>query len=142
MDHQQIEIIRSFNRFYTNILGLLEKHLLHSKYTLVEVRILFEIHKNEKTTASDLINTLHIDKGYLSRILKKMNENDLVKKINSKKDRRQAYLELTKLGFDEFQKRNQAANAQISSITNTLQKDELSELVSHMNSIKKILSKR
>ena len=31
--------IRGFNRFYTNILGLLDQHILDSGYSLTEARV-------------------------------------------------------------------------------------------------------
>ena len=69
MKADHIANIRSFNRFYTRVLGLLDKYILNSQYTLSEVRILYELATHENLTASDLIETLHIDKGYLSRII-------------------------------------------------------------------------
>ena len=34
--------IRGFNRFYTNILGLLDQHIIDSGYSLTEARILYK----------------------------------------------------------------------------------------------------
>ena len=48
--------IRSFNRFYTKVLGLLEKHILDSPYSLTEARILLEISKIRDCTANKLIS--------------------------------------------------------------------------------------
>lgn len=40
-----VQEIRSFNRFYTDILGLLNQHILESSYSLTEVRILLRLVK-------------------------------------------------------------------------------------------------
>lgn len=45
--------IRGFNRFYTNILGLLDQHIIDSGYSLTEARILYEISKTETCTANN-----------------------------------------------------------------------------------------
>ena len=54
---------RSFNRFYTAVIGLLDRHILNSNYTLAEVRIMYELYHGRNQTASNLIQTLSIDKG-------------------------------------------------------------------------------
>ena len=64
-----ITSIRGFNRFYTNILGLLNKGVLHSDYSLTEARVLYEIGKQDHCKAKSLSSLLEIDKSYLSRIL-------------------------------------------------------------------------
>lgn len=140
MNIMQIEKIRSFNRFYTNILGLLDKHLLESRYTLTEVRIMFEIYNN-KLTAKELTGILKFDKGYLSRTLKKLNRLKLIQKTISEKDQRNTYLELSKLGVKEFKILNNASNHQISTTVKNINNDEIKELIKHMNSIEKILTK-
>jgi len=79
MKSQFIKEIRAFNRFYTNIIGLLDKHILNSNYSLPEVRIMFELYHNAGLTASDITSLIDIDKGYLSRILKDFQKNKLIK---------------------------------------------------------------
>ena len=72
--------IRGFNRFYTNMLGLLNANIGSSDYSLTETRIIYEISKTEKCSANQLSNILRIDTGYLSRILRK----NLKRKVFSK----------------------------------------------------------
>ncbi|OOM77344.1 hypothetical protein CLOBL_30220 [Clostridium sp. BL-8] len=67
---RSISIIRSFNRYYTNVLGLLDQHILESDLSLSEVRVLHEIEKTKQCTSKMLADILCMDAGYLSRILK------------------------------------------------------------------------
>ena len=39
----QVAAVRDFNRFYTNVLGLLREGLLDTPYSLTEARIIFEL---------------------------------------------------------------------------------------------------
>lgn len=71
-----IPIIRQFNRYYTKVLGLLDKHLLDSEFSLSEVRVLYEIGQSEECKASMLIEQLGLDPGYLSRMLKRFEKWD------------------------------------------------------------------
>ena len=41
--NRNVAIIRGFNRFYNNILGLLDQYTLKSTFSLSEVRVLHEI---------------------------------------------------------------------------------------------------
>ncbi len=134
------ESIREFNRFYTNIIGLLDNHILDSSFSLAEARILFELAHNPTATASDLIISLKMDKGQLSRILDTFKKKGLIIRRRSKEDGRSSYLSLTAKGDLEFEKLNKASNEQIRSLVKNLAPDDQRNLLLHMNEIKKILS--
>src|SRR5688572_8763740 len=97
-----IQNIRAFNRFYTDLIGLLNKNLLNSEYSLAEVRILYEIHVGNSCQASQIMTAIHIDKSYLSRLLKKMEKTNLIKKSPSGQDARAYLLTLTEKGREVF----------------------------------------
>ena len=141
MKADHIANIRSFNRFYTRVLGLLDKHILNSQYTLSEVRILYELATHENLTASNLIETLRIDKGYLSRIILDLRIKKLVQSRRSNEDGRSLELSLTKLGRKEFKILNKASDLQLASILEKLPNVERDKLVRNMNEIIAILSK-
>ena len=116
MKQSLIQEIRAFNRFYTNIIGLLDRHILNSNYSLPEVRILFEIYHHSELTASDIIDFPDIDKGYLSRILKRFEKNIIIKKVTSISDKRAVIIELTAKGKKEFEALDNSANKQVENV--------------------------
>ena len=61
-----IEQLSDFNRFYTVMQGFFEPKFLDTDYSVVEIRILYEIYKNPGCTAKKLTQTLRLDKGYIS----------------------------------------------------------------------------
>lgn len=133
--------IRSFNRFYTDILGLLNKYILESEFSLTEARILLEINLNENCTSNKLMTLLNVDKGYLSRILKKFDEIKLIKKIPSNTDGRLFNLSLTHEGERKLQEIHDKSNKQIEKLIDKLNESELDLILSSMNSIETILKK-
>ena len=141
MKADHIANIRSFNRFYTGVLGLLDKYILNSRYTLSEVRILYELATHENLTASNLIETLRIDKGYLSRTIWDLRTKKLVQSRRSEEDGRSLELSLTKLGRNEFKVLNKASDLQLASILEKLTNAECNKLVRNMNEIIAILSR-
>src|SRR5262245_36246486 len=101
-DQEIINKIRSFNRFYTNIIGLLDQHLLDSPFSLTEGRVLYEICNTENCSAKRIRDNLVIDEGYLSRILDIFTKRGLIKKMPSPKDGRSRIILPTEKGKKEF----------------------------------------
>jgi DNA-binding MarR family transcriptional regulator len=136
---KHIQEIRNFNRFYTDLIGLLDNHLLNSDYSLAEARILYEIFTAKQLSASDIIHSLSIDKGYLSRILKKFEKQDLVARKSSDEDARVSLLSLTDKGLKVFNELNDASNQQIAALISAMPVNQLDELVQHMKAIAALL---
>jgi hypothetical protein len=88
MIHNQefIEKIRSFNRFFTNIIGLLNRHFLDGPFSLTEGRVLYEIYHTGDCSAKKIRANIVIDEGYLSRII---DTRILRRQINEKENGRQ-----------------------------------------------------
>ena len=132
--------IRTFNRFYTNIIGLLDQHILDSPYTLTEVRILYEIYHTKNCTAKKIREVISIDLGYLSRIIDRFVGKKFVRRSSSAVDRRFKILSLTQKGKTEFLKLNNHSDKLISNMIAGLYQKDRNELVKMMESIKTILS--
>jgi DNA-binding MarR family transcriptional regulator len=141
MEKSIIKNVRAFNRFYTNIIGLLDKSYLETGYTLTEARILFEISPVEKTDTSKIIDSILIDKGYLSRTLKKLEKDQLITKSKSEEDSRASKISLTARGIAELDMLNTLTNLQIEVLLQDLTSKDRDHLVLHMNSIIRILGK-
>lgn len=137
--NQHIKDIRAFNRFYTDIIGLVDQHILNSRYSLPEVRIMYEMYYHGAATANEISRLIHIDKGYLSRILLKFKRERLISKKRSLNDGRSVILVLTAKGRTEFEKLDAASHAQVREILKHLSGQQHDELLFHMNAIKKIL---
>jgi DNA-binding MarR family transcriptional regulator len=60
---EQIEKVRSFNRFYTRHIGLLNEGLLESALSLTEARVLYELAHRGPVTAADLGRELGSGRG-------------------------------------------------------------------------------
>src|SRR4051812_42032129 len=99
----RVEAVRRFNRFYTQRIGVLRDGLYNTAYSLAEVRVLYELaHAAGALTATDLVQRLAIDAGYLSRVLRGFEAKGLIRKSRSDDDRRQWHLSLTAAGRKAF----------------------------------------
>lgn len=136
-----IHTIRKFNRFYTNILGLLDKHILNSEFSLSEVRVLHEISITENCTSKKLIEELKMDAGYLSRILQRFEQKKLLHKTRSDEDGRLYYLNLTDSAKDMISNLNKLSDLQISELTTHLSDKDKTSIVKSMTTIETCLKK-
>ncbi len=142
MKENHIHEIRAFNRLYTDLTGLLDQYILNSRYSLPEVRILYELYHHENCTAKQVIRSFHIDKGYLSRILLKFQKNKMLVAKQSKHDGRSVHLILTAKGKKEFEGLNKAAHNQVKRLLKNVSNEDCDKLVYCMSEIKRILSNK
>jgi DNA-binding MarR family transcriptional regulator len=138
---ESIEKIRRFNRFYTNVIGLLDQHFLDTPFSLTEGRVLYEISQMEECSARKIMENITIDEGYLSRIIHKFTKQGLIKKTPSAKDKRLHIIVLTENGRREFQKLNDNSNKSISQMIAKLSQQESAELVGMMERLQDLLLK-
>ena len=139
MKKKPIQDMRAFNRWYTDVIGLLNRHLLDSNYNLSEARLIYELHKAETLQASQVMGLMHIDKSYLSRMLKRLEKERLVSRKQSREDGRAAMLSLTEKGQREFAQLNDASDEQISSLVKHLNEEQREALVEHMDAIRRMM---
>lgn len=136
-----ISYIRGFNRFYTNILGLLDQHILDSDFSLTEARILFELSENNSCTASTLSTNLRIDKSYMSRITTDFAKKKLVTKKISFADNRANLIKLTEKGHHAVDALIKTSNCQIEQLLDSLSDEERDEIYLAMKTVKKYFTK-
>ena len=140
-DQELISRIRSFNRFYTNIIGLLDQHFLDSPFSLTEGRVLYEICNTEECSAKKIRESIVIDEGYLSRILDSFAKRGLIKKTPASNDGRLRIILPTEKGKREFATLNDNSNKLISEMIGNLSEQEREDLLNKMEGIRGLLKK-
>ncbi|WP_298713004.1 helix-turn-helix domain-containing GNAT family N-acetyltransferase [uncultured Chitinophaga sp.] len=138
-DQEIIADIRQFNRFYTAQLGLLQQHIFDSEYSLTEVRALYEIHFNKQTTATGIREALHIDAGYLSRILRKLEKAGMVLKHPLPEDGRSSYLTLSDRGRRLMVKMGTLSDDQIRDMLSHLPPNDHQTIAASMRELRRLL---
>ncbi|KAF2083090.1 bifunctional helix-turn-helix transcriptional regulator/GNAT family N-acetyltransferase [Flavobacterium sharifuzzamanii] len=132
--------IRSFNRFYTAHLDILSQHYLDSEYSLTEIRILYEISESKTITAQKITEILNLDKGYLSRILKRFLKENLIVKVASAEDKRAFNIKLTDSGNELLSVLNAKSENKIEGKIEKLSNSEKEILVDSMNTVRNLLT--
>lgn len=132
---------RSFNRFYTRLIGLLDEGLVKSGFSLSEARVLFELAARSACSASDIAAELNLDPGYLSRILRKFSGKRLLVRSTLSTDARHSVLRLTRKGKAVFADLDRRSAQQGSEVLAGLTPASRSELMRSLRFVEKTLGK-
>ena len=134
-----VQAVRSFNRFYTKQIGVLQQGWLGSPFSLPETRVLYELAHHEQPTATDIGKELGLDAGYLSRMLRSLEHRGLVRRTRSKADGRSAHLSLTAQGQVVFARLNQQTQEDVAARLRKLSAADQRRLVAAMHVIEEVL---
>jgi len=134
-----IEEIRTFTRFYTNTIGVVDRHILGTAFSLTEARILLEIHHRERCHARSIKQVLNVDEGYLSRTIDKLTRQGLIRKRRARGDGRVVELSLSPRGRRSFMDLKRRMEDAIEDLIQPLSDTEVEELVAHMQRVRMLL---
>jgi DNA-binding MarR family transcriptional regulator/GNAT superfamily N-acetyltransferase len=137
---QRVGAVRHFNRVYTQRIGVLQDGFLHTPFSLAEARVLYELARREKPTATDIATELGLDHGYLSRILRGFSERGFVTKTASPNDRRQSLLSLTAKGRMAFAPLDQGSQTEVAAMIGKLSAGDQDRVVAAMRTIETLLA--
>jgi len=136
---QRIGAVRRFNRLYTRRIGVLQDGFLKTPYSLAEARVLYELARRDKATATEVAAELGLDHGYLSRILRGFSERGLVVKTASPNDRRQSLLSLTAKGRMAFAPLEERSQNEVAAMIGALSVADQERVVAAMRTIERSL---
>ncbi len=135
----QIATVRSFNRAYTQIIGVLEEGLLKSPFTLAQARVLYELAHHEGRSAGELARWLGLDPAYLSRILKEFEARGMLLRSPVEHDGRQSLLSLTDAGRAAFAPLDALSRAEVGALLACLSDAQRQRLIACMTEVRSLL---
>jgi DNA-binding MarR family transcriptional regulator/GNAT superfamily N-acetyltransferase len=136
---EPVAVVRDFNRFYTNVIGVLRGGLMDTPYTLTEARVLYELAQRDAIEVAELRRDLDIDAGYMSRILSRFESDGLVDRTRSVADGRRQVIRLTEAGRIAFGTLDQRTATQIGSLLDRLSGADRRRLLAAMGEIREVL---
>ena len=138
MDNGQIQQVRRFNRLVTQRVGALDDGYLQRGRPLGEARLIFETGRNGADVRS-LRARLGLDSGYLSRLLRSLEEQHLIAVQKQAGDGRMRRVTLTRKGRAELGKYDALSDQLATSILEPLDVRQRERLVSAMAEVERLL---
>jgi DNA-binding MarR family transcriptional regulator/GNAT superfamily N-acetyltransferase len=132
--------VRGFNRFYTNVIGLLRGKYLGSPYSLTEARLLFELAQRDTSEVNDLRRTVDIDPGYLSRVLARFSSDGIIVRQRSAADGRRQIIRLTGTGHSVVGDLDARSAGQTRDMLAGVRGDDRRRLLEAMRTITEVLT--
>ncbi|MDA8015813.1 MAG: bifunctional helix-turn-helix transcriptional regulator/GNAT family N-acetyltransferase [Thermoanaerobaculia bacterium] len=136
----EVTAMRRFNRFYTQRIGLVSEKLLDGPLSLPEARVLQELLRRDVSVAGDVIETLGIDRGQLSRTLRKLDQRGLIERRRSEQDGRRWILAVTQAGKELHDALNVQADRLVGATLQDLSTGERQRLIRAMEAIESVLA--
>ncbi|HET9316550.1 MAG TPA: helix-turn-helix domain-containing GNAT family N-acetyltransferase [Vicinamibacteria bacterium] len=138
----RLDAVRRFNRVYTRRIGVLQKGLLGSPFSLAELRVLYELAHRERPVAADLVRELGLDAGYLSRILRGFERRQLLERRPAAQDGRRSDITLTASGRRAVAALEDRSRAEVAELLSGLSAEAQGRLLAAMRAIEELVSGR
>jgi DNA-binding MarR family transcriptional regulator/GNAT superfamily N-acetyltransferase len=138
MDSSMVGQVRSFNRTITQRIGALNDAFLSRDRPLGQARLLWEIGP-DAADVRRLRSRLDLDSGYLSRLLRSLEDDRLVVVEQSQADRRVRTARLTADGLAERAELDRRSDDAAASILRPLTAAQRSRLVAAMAEVERLL---
>ena len=106
MEEKILDLLQKVNTIYRSAQKYATRELSKNDISAIEAAILTKIY-NSSTPQDEISKEIGVDKAYISRVLVKMEEKKLILKKNSQKDKRIREIEITKLGKEKLNIRQQ-----------------------------------
>jgi DNA-binding MarR family transcriptional regulator/GNAT superfamily N-acetyltransferase len=139
MSDEQVAVLRGFNRTVTQRIGALEDQYLARHRSLGASRVLWEIGP-AGTDVRSLRTGLDLDSGYLSRLLRSLEDEGLVQVTPAAADGRVREVRLTKAGVTERERLDQLSDELARSLLAPLSTGQRDRLVEAVATVERLLT--
>jgi DNA-binding MarR family transcriptional regulator/GNAT superfamily N-acetyltransferase len=139
MERELIGAVRQFNRTVTHRIGALDEQYLARSRPLGASRVLWEI-ADTGTDARTLRSRLELDSGYLSRLLRKLEAEELISVTQDPFDQRVRVVRLTPAGHAERAILDLLSDELASSLLEPLDDQRRAALVTAMRTVDRLLT--
>ncbi|MCH9670546.1 MAG: helix-turn-helix domain-containing GNAT family N-acetyltransferase [Gammaproteobacteria bacterium] len=134
----EIGTVRRFNRAVTRSIGALDVRFLGRNRSMAASRVLYEI-GHDHTEVRVLRRKLNLDSGYMSRLLRGLEREGLVRTSHADDDRRVRIAHLSDAGLAELAELNRLSDAAANALLERLSASQRSRLTAAMDTVEGLL---
>ena len=134
-----VETLRSFNRSFTQRIGVLDDSFLGSGRPLGVARLLFEIGQRDGVTTLALRRRLGLDSGYLSRMLRSLEHDGAIEVVPDPADGRRRLVRLTASGRRQWLELDRRSDRLAARLLEPLSERQRSQLEAALGTAERLL---
>lgn len=134
-----IQQVRRFNRLVTKRVGALDDSFLARGRPLGEARVIHEVGSGGATDLQTLRATLGLDSGYMSRLLRSLEKQELIALAAKPGDSRAKLVRLTEAGAAEFAAYDAGSDRLARTLLSALDAPRRQRLVKAMGEVERLL---
>lgn len=138
MERELVEQVRSFNRVVTQRIGALNEQYLSRDRPLGASRLLWDL--GDGTDVRTIRERLDLDPGYLSRLLRRLESERLIRVRQAPEDHRVRYVELTRAGQAERAELDRLSDELASHLLEPLDEGQRTQLIEAMGVVERLIS--
>ena len=139
LETEAVGRVRRFNRLVTQRVGALNDHFLARERPLAEARVLWEIGR-DGCEVRLLRARLELDSGHLSRLLRALEADGLIRVVPSPVDGRVRTAQLTPAGFAERSELDRRSDNLARSLLEPLNASQRDRLLAAMGDVERLLT--
>lgn len=126
--------------FHVNSVIMKTQEIVQRKFNIsaVEVDILQFLQNNDKQKMKDIGEHVNVKLSNLTNIVDRMETQRIVKRVNSKEDRRSIFVHLTKKGSDMLEKYNEFLREVSGRMKSAIPENEFQALVNGLEKISQV----
>ncbi|MCQ4080359.1 helix-turn-helix domain-containing GNAT family N-acetyltransferase [Streptomyces sp. RB6PN25] len=137
-----IDAIRSFNRFYTSVIGAVDySGKLGTPYSLTEARVLYELNRVEQMQVPWLRDAIRAEAAHLSRVLTRLGRAGLVERETHPIDGRVHVVRLTPQGREAAAVLDERSQQAIGDLVGRLPQGERRRLTESLRTVQDVLTR-
>lgn len=137
-----VEAVRSFNRFYTSLIGAVDyAGRLGTPYSLTEARVLYELGRADVLQVPYLREAIRAEAAHLSRVLTRLEEVGLIAREQHPTDRRVHRVRLTEAGREAAALLDERADEAVADLVGRIGEGQRHRLAEALHTVEDVLTR-
>jgi DNA-binding MarR family transcriptional regulator len=136
------QIWRDFGTIYKILYRGMDKKFSESGTNVLEYRILRILDGEQRKTMANLAEMTFVTQAWITGMIDKMEDKDLVKRVRSEEDRRVIYVEMTNNGTEFFNKMRKIHDNFLIEMLSFIETDDAKEMAKIANKFLSQLEKK
>lgn len=137
MNYDSFEVAMLIKEIYSNITGIISDSLKECGLTYQQIMVIKLIAHKRKINISELCEEMHLAKGTVSGIVKRLEASGYIEKLKDDNDKRNSYVVFSEKGIDFARKFRCEINSSFDKVFENISDEEMKEVRESLEILRK-----